>query len=144
MSTSSLPVVERLLFLLMLSLARVMASRSPRLHSIGSSRMAAEGKRGGEERDGVVKKKKKGYEIIIPTCKCCSLKTNENCSKMKFGQRPFNLRACEDRICIWSLFFLFSFFSLNNKSPIPWKPLPSCTDLLAPILRWHFVHTALH
>lgn len=41
MSTSSLPVVERLLFLLMLSLASVMARRSPLLHSIGSSRMAA-------------------------------------------------------------------------------------------------------
>ncbi len=41
MSTSSLPVVERLLERLMLSFARVMASRSPRLHSIGSSRMAA-------------------------------------------------------------------------------------------------------
>lgn len=44
MSTSSLPVVERLLFLLMLSLASVMAKRSPLLHSIGSSRMAAENK----------------------------------------------------------------------------------------------------
>lgn len=41
MSTSSLPVVERLLERLILSFARVMASRSPRLHSIGSSRMAA-------------------------------------------------------------------------------------------------------
>lgn len=41
MSTSSLPVVERLLERLMLSFARVMANRSPRLHSIGSSRMAA-------------------------------------------------------------------------------------------------------
>lgn len=44
MSTSSLPVVERLLFLLMFSLASVMAKRSPLLHSIGSSRMAAGGK----------------------------------------------------------------------------------------------------
>lgn len=42
MSTSSLPVVERLLLLLMLSLASVIARRSPLLHSIGSSRMAAE------------------------------------------------------------------------------------------------------
>lgn len=41
MSTSSLPVVERLLFLLMLSLASVIAKRSPLLHSMGSSRMAA-------------------------------------------------------------------------------------------------------
>lgn len=45
MSTSSLPVVERLLERLMLSFARVMAKRSPRLHSIGSSRIAAERKR---------------------------------------------------------------------------------------------------
>lgn len=42
MSTSSLPVMERLLLLLMLSLASVIARRSPLLHSIGSSRMAAE------------------------------------------------------------------------------------------------------
>lgn len=41
MSTSSFPVVERLLDRLMLSFARVMANRSPRLHSIGSSSMAA-------------------------------------------------------------------------------------------------------
>lgn len=40
-STSSLPVMERLVFLLILSLASVMAKRSPLLHSIGSSRMAA-------------------------------------------------------------------------------------------------------
>lgn len=46
-STSSLPVVERLLLLLMLSLASVMAKRSPLLHSIGSSRMAAEGEERG-------------------------------------------------------------------------------------------------
>lgn len=46
MSTSSLPVVERLLERLMLSFARVMAKRSPRLHSIGSSRIAAERERG--------------------------------------------------------------------------------------------------
>lgn len=44
MSTSSLLVVERLLLLLMPFLASVMAKRSPLLHSIGSSRMAAEGK----------------------------------------------------------------------------------------------------
>lgn len=44
MSTSSLPVVERLVLLLMLFLASVMAKRSPLLHSIGSSRMAAEDK----------------------------------------------------------------------------------------------------
>lgn len=42
MSTSSLPVVERLLARLMPSLASVMARRSPRLHSMGSSKMAAE------------------------------------------------------------------------------------------------------
>lgn len=47
MSTSSLLVVERLLLLLMPFLASVMAKRSPLLHSIGSSRMAAEGKGGG-------------------------------------------------------------------------------------------------
>lgn len=52
MSTSSLPVVERLVFLLMLSLARVMAKRSPLLHSIGSSRMAAEKKGRGESTTG--------------------------------------------------------------------------------------------
>lgn len=52
MSTSSLPVVERLLFLLMLSFASVMAKRSPLLHSIGSSRMAADEK-GKEGREGI-------------------------------------------------------------------------------------------
>lgn len=51
MSTSSLPVVERLLERLMLSFARVMASRSPRLHSIGSSSMAAETQFKETERD---------------------------------------------------------------------------------------------
>lgn len=52
MSTSSLPVVERLLFLLMLSFASVMAKRSPLLHSIGSSRMAAD-KKGKEGKEGI-------------------------------------------------------------------------------------------
>lgn len=55
-STSSLPVVERLVFLLMLSLASVIAKRSPLLHSIGSSRMAAEKHR---EVKWIVRKKKK-------------------------------------------------------------------------------------
>lgn len=59
MSTSSLPVVERLLFLLMLSLASVMARRSPLLHSIGSSRMAA------EEKGWEIKDRR---EIIIHMC----------------------------------------------------------------------------
>lgn len=58
-STSSLPVVERLVFLLMLSLARVIAKRSPLLHSIGSSRMAAEKQR---EVKWIVRKKKRERE----------------------------------------------------------------------------------
>lgn len=55
MSTSSLPVVERLLERLMLSFASVMAKRSPRLHSIGSSRIAAEREKDGQNHRQSVK-----------------------------------------------------------------------------------------